>query len=168
MRLVGGPLPNSGQIEMFHNGEWRALCASGWNDQAAAIACGQMGFLNVSTWFASPELTTVIPFGSAGTHRGVTCTGTEERLFDCDFDLDLSATSCSSGNARTILVCQGECIPCREPDTYRKLDIYEVSEAHRELDVHRELEAHKELEAHRKLDAHRELDVHRKLEHIES
>ena len=131
MRLVGGPLPNSGQIEMFHNSEWRALCASGWSDQAAAIACGDMGFSSVSTWFASPDLTTVVPFGRTGTHRGVNCTGTEESLFDCDFDLDLSATFCP-GNARTILVCQGEDILCRELGMHGKLNIiYRVLKAYK-------------------------------------
>ena len=106
LRLLGGPQPNVGQLEMWFNGEWAAPCASEWNSQAATIACSELGFAGVSSWFSTVLETFVIsgPSGRGGA-VSVACLGPDTNVINCQ----TSAGACQP-NERVILVCEGETI----------------------------------------------------------
>ncbi|XP_065830759.1 scavenger receptor cysteine-rich domain superfamily protein-like [Oscarella lobularis] len=47
IRLVDGRTPNSGSIEILHNGTWKAICENTWNKHNAYVgdvACQQLGY----------------------------------------------------------------------------------------------------------------------------
>ena len=44
IRLVGGKIEREGQVEMYFNGVWSAVCADGWNEITTNIACSQPGY----------------------------------------------------------------------------------------------------------------------------
>lgn len=44
VRLVGGKHAYEGKVEIFHDGEWRAICDHGWNFKAANVVCRMLGF----------------------------------------------------------------------------------------------------------------------------
>ncbi|KAL8202191.1 UNVERIFIED_CONTAM: hypothetical protein K2H54_001698, partial [Gekko kuhli] len=44
IRLVGGPSPNEGRVEIYHGGEWGCICNDGWTGVTARVACRQLGF----------------------------------------------------------------------------------------------------------------------------
>ena len=47
LRLVGGNCYSNGRIEIFHNGEWGAVCNRRWGPEDAMVVCRQLGFQGV-------------------------------------------------------------------------------------------------------------------------
>ncbi len=43
LRLVGGPTPNEGRVEVFHNGNWGAVCGHGWWFETGKFLCDHLG-----------------------------------------------------------------------------------------------------------------------------
>ena len=43
-RLVGGPSPREGRLEVYHGGRWGTVCDDGFTDAAARVACYSLGF----------------------------------------------------------------------------------------------------------------------------
>ena len=106
LRLLGGPQPNVGQLEVWFNGEWIAPCASTWSNEAATVACSELGFAGVSSWFSTSSETFDIsgPSGRGGA-ISVNCLGLETNVISCQITDD----TCQP-NDRVILVCEGETI----------------------------------------------------------
>jgi len=50
-RLVGGPSPREGHLEVYHNGAWGTVCDDGFTDAAARVACYSLGFGYVYTTY---------------------------------------------------------------------------------------------------------------------
>ena len=44
LKLVGGPTPYEGQLQICLNGTWMTVCSAGFSVEAAEVACRQMGF----------------------------------------------------------------------------------------------------------------------------
>ena len=44
LRLVGGPSPLYGRLEIFHNAQWGTVCDDAFSLQDAHVACRQLGF----------------------------------------------------------------------------------------------------------------------------
>lgn len=49
MRLVNGTTFNEGRLEVRHLGIWGSICDDDFNEDAAKIACSQLGFAGSAT-----------------------------------------------------------------------------------------------------------------------
>lgn len=56
IRLMGGLSNRDGRVELFHEGRWKSLCHSGWDNNAAEVVCRELGFAGgvPQAWAASP------------------------------------------------------------------------------------------------------------------
>jgi len=54
--LVGGPSPQEGRLEVYHNGVWGTVCDDGFNVAAVRVVCHSLGFGYVYT-FVSQKVT---------------------------------------------------------------------------------------------------------------
>lgn len=85
LRLRGGSRRNEGRLEIFHRGRWGTICGSYFYDEAATVACRQLGFGSaVGTYRHAP-------FGRGTGYiwmQNVACRGNEGTLFDCDYRLN--------------------------------------------------------------------------------
>lgn len=43
IRLVDGPNSYRGHVEVYLNGEWRAVCDESWSGYDATVACRMLG-----------------------------------------------------------------------------------------------------------------------------
>ena len=43
MRLVGGPSPDEGRLEIAYHGIWGTVCSDGFGDEEAMVFCRMMG-----------------------------------------------------------------------------------------------------------------------------
>jgi len=101
VRLVEGPSPQEGRLEVLHDGIWGTVCGDYFNDAAARIVCLMLGYGNFGHFLSR----------SYGAGSGqiwlddVQCNGTETDIADCqhngwgvhncDHDEDVSV-SCST------------------------------------------------------------------------
>lgn len=57
VRLRGGAHKAQGNVEIFHDNEWRPVCDDNWDMRSARVVCRQLGFLHAI------EATTASEFG---------------------------------------------------------------------------------------------------------
>eukprot|EP00892_Ulva_mutabilis_P006521 jgi/Ulvmu1/4240/UM191_0013.1 len=95
LRLVSQVITNgftAGALQVFHDGDFGAVCNVGFDDEDAAVACRQLSFstggfaLNsmipaTSAEFIPPEVR--VPF----VLENLGCSGAEARLVDCPVDI---------------------------------------------------------------------------------
>ena len=59
VRVVGGPTPTEGLVEICLNGVWGSVCGDRWDTRDAKVVCRQLGY-NGCKFFLSPTLLGVI------------------------------------------------------------------------------------------------------------
>jgi deleted-in-malignant-brain-tumors protein 1 len=101
LRLVDGPSPHFGRLEVFRSGAFGGICDESWDIRDAHVACVQLGFL------AGARATQLAPADKVKTSglmwmTEVYCNGLEKNIFDCKPTME----SCSASNAVWV-----ECIP---------------------------------------------------------
>lgn len=105
LRLVGGPSPCRGRVEVLYAGGWGTVCDDDWDFADARVACREAG--------CGPALGAT-GLGHFGYGRGpvlldnVGCTGTEARLSDC-FHLGWGQHNCGHHEDAGAL-CAGEAV----------------------------------------------------------
>ena len=104
LRLVGGTQPNEGRVQIYHRGEWGAICSKHWNFQDGRVACRQLGFVDVAK-------VTNNEFGHIDDNERVwlselKCDGTESQLQGCPSS-GFYLPDCRSSNPAGVL-CTGE------------------------------------------------------------
>ena len=80
IRLVNGGSPNEGNIEVFLNGVWGAVCDDAWDIVDANVACRQLGFASAQIAYGRAF------FGRASLQfilDDLMCDGTETSLGAC-------------------------------------------------------------------------------------
>ncbi|XP_038075993.1 scavenger receptor cysteine-rich domain superfamily protein-like [Patiria miniata] len=80
IRLVNGPLPNEGRVEVYHNGAWGTVCDDYWDINDGHVACRQLGY---------PSAAQILNWAHYGAGTGaihlddMMCTGSEASLGAC-------------------------------------------------------------------------------------
>ncbi|PNH05855.1 Deleted in malignant brain tumors 1 protein [Tetrabaena socialis] len=92
LRLANGT-DMSGRLEVLHNGAWGTVCADGFGETEADVACQQLGH-------SGGHVAAGLEFGAGRTAvwmDEVVCSGAESRLDECTFD-GWAWTDCSHFN----------------------------------------------------------------------
>lgn len=83
IRLLGGAVVNgistSGRVEIFHGGEWGAICDRGWGENDAQVVCRQLGMTGRTRVKDSYFGVGNVPMWL----NRVGCYGSENRLDEC-------------------------------------------------------------------------------------
>ena len=69
-----------GRLEIYHDGEWGAVCDDYWGRADAKVACRQLGYPGATTALRELQGPTDIPMWL----DNMNCSGSETRLADCD------------------------------------------------------------------------------------
>jgi hypothetical protein len=95
LRLTGGHTLAQGNVEIYHSGEWRAICNEGWDFSDARVVCKQLGYPDAVTnaSFYGPTNRTVW-IGD------VDCDGTESSLLNCSYKG--WGVNCSQGRSAAV------------------------------------------------------------------
>lgn len=93
---------SSGNLEIYHNNVWGAVCDLGFTSQAADVACRQLGFIGMQDYYCCSA------FGfhySTFWLHGLNCKGDESRLMNCNY-LSIDST-CNYNNVAGVH-CRGK------------------------------------------------------------
>ncbi|XP_065193762.1 sushi, von Willebrand factor type A, EGF and pentraxin domain-containing protein 1-like isoform X3 [Sycon ciliatum] len=78
VRIVDGPSPATGRVEVRYNGRWGTVCDDDWGQEDANVVCRQLGF--------SFGLRGILTYGGGSDPillDGLGCVGNESSLFQC-------------------------------------------------------------------------------------
>ncbi|XP_055855042.1 protein bark beetle isoform X1 [Episyrphus balteatus] len=83
-RLVDGPTPLEGRLQIFHKGQWRSVCTNSrnWTEMDYETMCRQMGFRGGRFWNWIERSAKKAP---RLLYEEPNCLGTESSLFDCSW-----------------------------------------------------------------------------------
>ena len=107
VRLVGGPTPLEGRVEIFFFHQWGTFCTSYWDLADATVVCHQLGYLRavgVHTFEAG---------GGPSWYYSVECVGTEKNLTECSRSFALSGNACPHSQDAGVVCSSGsKLVPC--------------------------------------------------------
>lgn len=96
IRLLASNRTRSGQVEIYHDGSWEAICFDKWDIHDAFVACRQLGF-------GGAEAITKETRPNPKSLKSVHCKGNEDTLGDCitdwkkaNCDHDYAGVRCSA------------------------------------------------------------------------
>ena len=102
LRLANdGKATDEGSLQIYRNDRWRHVCYWGFNFIAARVACRQLGFTNVSTYYCCTTAESSIQL------PGLNCTGDETSLSQCSRGSWTNSSACSSAYQNVHLRCTG-------------------------------------------------------------
>lgn len=90
LRLVGGPRPNVGRLEIFKYGAFGGICSSFWEIRDAHVACVQLGYIS-GAQATYPAPADKVRSSGFMWITNVYCGGLEKNIHDCPYTRD----SCS-------------------------------------------------------------------------
>jgi len=113
LRIIGYQGPHEGQLQVFHEGVWGAICDDFFDSDAAEVACREMGYTNGGSQLDSG----VYDYESGDSQSfwldNVLCNGGEPRLIDCGHN-PWGDNNC--GNHETVNIrCEGAPSATQEP-----------------------------------------------------
>uniref|UniRef100_A0A7G3AYY4 Putative scavenger receptor n=1 Tax=Lutzomyia longipalpis TaxID=7200 RepID=A0A7G3AYY4_LUTLO len=84
-RLVDGPTPLEGRLQIFHKGKWRSVCTNSrnWTIPDYEVVCRQMGFQGGRFWNWMDRIQNFQP---RLLYEEPECRGSEDTLFKCSWD----------------------------------------------------------------------------------
>ncbi|XP_055710937.1 protein bark beetle [Phlebotomus papatasi] len=84
-RLVDGPTPLEGRLQIFHKGKWRSVCTNSrnWTIPNYEVVCRQMGFKGGRFWNWMDRIQNYQPRLLLEEPE---CQGSEDSLFKCSWD----------------------------------------------------------------------------------
>lgn len=88
-----------GYLEVHIEGIWGTVCSDGWDDQAANIACREMGYTGGAAYRPPKN------YSSAILMDKVKCTGKEKSLNDCSYQKWNLQTGCNFYSERAGVFC---------------------------------------------------------------
>ena len=106
VRLVGGPTPLEGRVEIFFFHQWGTVCNYNWDLADATVVCHQLGYLRAvgAPLYAS----TIYGAGSGPSwYSNVGCTGTEMNLTGCSSHFTLSGNACPHSQDAGVVCSSG-------------------------------------------------------------
>nr|XP_014721988.2 scavenger receptor cysteine-rich type 1 protein M160 isoform X1 [Equus asinus] len=80
LRLVDGSSPCSGRVEVKYQGQWGTVCDDGWDLNAAAVVCRQLGC--PSAFFFTGLINSPATYSPIWLDN-ISCNGNESALWDC-------------------------------------------------------------------------------------
>ncbi|XP_052086518.1 scavenger receptor cysteine-rich type 1 protein M130-like [Mytilus californianus] len=83
VRLVDGPTPSRGRVEVMYRGEWGTICDDSFGQEEAAVVCRMLGYHN-----SSPTVYSQAHFGQRSGPiwlDAVRCSGKESDLGSCSY-----------------------------------------------------------------------------------
>ncbi|KAK6180370.1 hypothetical protein SNE40_012539 [Patella caerulea] len=87
LRTKGDTVENAGAVELWKpNRGWVFICDGDWDDQDAAVACRELGYVDGKAANGSALLNERVFFSLSSSYHNVNCTGDEESLEDCNMD----------------------------------------------------------------------------------
>ncbi|XP_072166898.1 neurotrypsin-like [Diadema setosum] len=88
VRLVDGPSPQAGRVEIFHDNSWGTICDNTWSSTEAEVVCDQLGYddVDVALEYFGP--------GDGAIHiNSLSCDGDESSVENCLY-VNFSSTGC--------------------------------------------------------------------------
>ncbi|XP_072166896.1 CD5 antigen-like [Diadema setosum] len=88
VRLVGGPSPQAGRVEIFHDNSWGTICDDSWSSTEAEVVCDQLGYdeVDVALEYVGP--------GDGAIHvSSLSCYGHESSVENC-LNVNFGSTGC--------------------------------------------------------------------------
>ena len=91
-----------GAVQLWNDNKYNLICADGFDDMAARVVCRSMGYQNGISVCCSAFGKMTQPI----TYYNVSCTGTENRILDCNYKTGLKfkkgVTECSSNQYASV------------------------------------------------------------------
>ena len=81
LRLADGYRVEEGRVELYHQGEWGTICATGFGWDDGTVVCRQLGFFGLKTYYSSAEQ---FGEGTGPILGSIQCEGTEASLYECE------------------------------------------------------------------------------------
>ena len=105
VRIVDGPAPNMGRVEVYHDNQWGCVCDDWWDMREAEVVCRQLGFSSAVFVTFSAKFGE----GSGPIHfDDLECSGGESDLGECEHS-GLGNTNCGHHEDAGVICSQ----PCK-------------------------------------------------------